>query len=1016
MALHALRELNGILLDFFVPVANVIEDPCHAAERQRVAHVLAKEGFSKDVIQGAEGRLPPGAKDKISAVCRLLALDAEIEETWRNLKLHTVAHRRSLGMRTITDPEVVATFAEAERVLAAVAGRWTHHYPAWFALVDDIATARPSKANAKRLLKSVPPTHELLSRFFRSIDQPQWLSPLRAQGLLTRVPAAEFSDDGTTVRYLPWPAAPFLAAVSEQVPQGVKPVLDEVATSDNPLALHAVIGIASKLPVDLAATLVDAIADGVVRWRGVHRPPDLVGDLILHLLSGSAHDNALRLASRVLALDGPDHVGGDHPQEYQRLLAEVVHALDGVGPDRLLSMLFTVLRDASGTGRDRSVVWLPRVDGTAPRHDDNRPVVAAKITRLIERLTRGGDFVVLGSMMASGVPAVQRIALHLARVHAAINPMAVLQNMSVLVDEELRVEVGELVRDRWDDIGGEAATRYVEFISAGPPAELLENVEGTEHYVRKWRGLRLQPILDRLDTSDAWVADLLTRADIPAHDVLQRHVFRARMAEPVSPWSAEDLLALDDDALVNRIKEFAPGAGVDAPSHRGIGKILAVVVAQDVQRYGNLSQTLSDMPAEILHGAIAGVAQAARREPIDWDVVLGAARAGIGWSGTTGAGWDDFEQPLRALRHQSLAAIGARLRYDELLPDEVVLQVTKAVETCLADKEPRDNDPWLTLGPVGELPHTVRNVALNTLVDLTSTVGRTGDVSNSVVGAALRDALQRETNAYVVAQAARRVHRLAADAPGWLRDHLDLVFGDPGSDATTYRVAWQTMSFHDAPDGLLATLLAPHYIAWIEGLTGQPLDEYGRGLAAHVGALAAARVLSSDIVERFFAVAPIDGRSAALGCAAPAADDQVDTARLLWEQRAAAVEAGDNPEELRFINAWLDSELLPPAWLLDQLDLATRHGTPIDRGDVALFHLLTLASAVPEAGDVVLDILERLLAQSAPEQLEWSSQVILGIIECVAEARDDLHDRVSGARATAALRLQDPRLLIASAD
>jgi hypothetical protein len=85
----------------------------------------------------------------------------------------------------------------------------------------------------KRLVDSVPPIFELLRRFFGSIDQPDWLPPLRSQGLLTRVPAAEISDDETTIRYLPWPAATFLIAVADARPADVRNVVLEVIGSEN---------------------------------------------------------------------------------------------------------------------------------------------------------------------------------------------------------------------------------------------------------------------------------------------------------------------------------------------------------------------------------------------------------------------------------------------------------------------------------------------------------------------------------------------------------------------------------------------------------------------------------------------------------------------------------------------------------------------------------------------------------------------------------------------------------------
>lgn len=41
MTFHALRELNGTLLDLLVPIADVTEDPEHAKERARLAAVLS---------------------------------------------------------------------------------------------------------------------------------------------------------------------------------------------------------------------------------------------------------------------------------------------------------------------------------------------------------------------------------------------------------------------------------------------------------------------------------------------------------------------------------------------------------------------------------------------------------------------------------------------------------------------------------------------------------------------------------------------------------------------------------------------------------------------------------------------------------------------------------------------------------------------------------------------------------------------------------------------------------------
>jgi hypothetical protein len=1013
MAFHALREMNGTLLDLFVPIANLSEDPQRAEERERLAEVLADAGYGEDVIEGAQGRLTPGEKLKIAAVCQLLELGPEIEKTWGKLGLHGQAHRRNLGMRAITDDTVMATFDEAERVIGAIAERWARHYPAWAELVDEIAAAGPTKENVKRLLESVPPIFELLRRFFASIVQPDWLPPLRSQGLLARVPAPEISDDETSIRYLPWPAATFLATVAEAMPVDVHHILLEVANSENPLALHAVISIAAELPIELSTSLVPSIGEGVVRWRGVSRTRGLIASFLDHLVSGGAEGEALELAKSILALDGANHVGGDQPQEYRALLGEVLPALGRVEDGLVLDMLVDILGQASGAAADRSVVWLRQVDEPVRYSNDCRPLLAKAVLELTKSIAEHDGGQVLRDLMASGVPAAQRVALYLARVQEGIHPTVVLDDMTAFGNHELRVELGQLVRDRWDDLG-DAQSRYLAFIAGGPPAENVGSAEDSDQLTRTWRGYYFQPINDKLDPTDPTIAGLLDGADVPEHDVLARYEVRVRVAGHDSPWSADEMLALDAGALIDRIRTFTPGEGPGSPSWRGIGETLARVVADDVERYRQLPARVGDIAPEILYGVLGGVTLAARRAPIDWEVVVDAAFAGARWSGVRGGGWDAFDEPQIALRHQALAAIRARLRHNEPLPDVVVDPLLEVVRICLGDEQPPDGAPWLAVGPVGDLPHTVRNTAFATLVDLISAVARTRD-DVSLVGGVLADALENERNPYVFAEAAKGVNQLAAHAPGWLRDNVAVVFGPPGSDDPRHRVAWEVFSYSE-PERIVAELLASHYAGWVDALTGDPLDEPGTRIAGHVGALAAADLLPRSTLERFFEVAPVEGRAAALSYAVPAAAAEVEGAMELWEWRAASVEAGGDPDELTAVTAWMRSDLLPASWLLEQVDRATRLGVPLERPDTVLIYLSKLGATAPESGEVVLDSLERVLAQAELRQLALSSDTVVGIINRVSDARTDLKDRVAAARATASLRLQDPTLFAGNAN
>jgi hypothetical protein len=1013
MAFHALRELNGNLLELLVPIASPAETRHLVEERERVAKVLEDAKFEKEIIRAAQDRLTPKEKEKIAAVCDLLDLGPDIEETWGNLGLPDLAHRRNLGMRAINDPDVTATFNDATRVIEAVADRWTRHFPAWADLVEEIATGEPTNAKAKRLLRDVPPIYGLLRQFFDSISDPGWLSKLDSRGLITRIPAPELSEDGTTIRYLPWPAANYLAAVASAEPAAVRDALAEVVGSENPVALHAVISVAAKLPADHAACLVTPIGQGVARWRGVRRSPRLLAGLLETLVQGGAHREAIHLAGSVIALERANHLGGDQPQEYSRLIGEVVQSLGPLGDVRVLALLVGVIGRTSGDGADRSIVWLRRLDEPIRFPGDCRAVLAQAALELAGPSADRDGGEMLKYLMATRVPAAQRVALHLARV-SSVDPTVVFAEMAAFANEELRVELGQLVRDRWDDLG-EEQSRYLAFVGEGPPVERLASVEDAGALARRWRGYYLQPVLEKLDRADPTVAGLLDSADLPGHDVLAPTGVRVRVGVHDAPWTVDEARALDVDELVDRIQAFTPGpGGPGSPSLRGIGEMLAQVVAGDVDRSQKLLSTVASLAPELLHGIVEGVHLAARRDPINWDVLIDTVITAAHWSGDSSGGWDELVEPQRALRDQALAAIGVRLSRGDHLPEGVIGSILDVVGTCLGDPHPPDEAPWLTVGPVGDLLPTVRNQAFAALINLMSAVARSGyDVST--VGGVLAAALSNEANPYVFAEAAKGVHQLAADAPDWLRDHITVIFGPPGSNDPRHLVAWQVLSYRH-PEGDIAGLLLPNYAAWVDGLSGDGLDEPGVNIAGHIGALAADGLLDQATLERFFAMAPLEGRIAALSNAVPASEGQVEASVALWQWRAEEVEGGCDPDELRAVASWMRSDLLTAGWLLEQADRTTRLGVRLGRPDPVLHYLSKLGAEAPESAEVVLDVLERVLAQTELHQLASSAGTIIGIINRVAEARPDLTDRVAAARASASLWLEDPRLFNAFAE
>ena len=191
--------------------------------------------------------------------------------------------------------------------------------------------------------------------FFERLRDPQWVALLAYEGFFANPPSREVREDGS---WSPrsWPEGDYLIEVATAAPADVARVLLAVpSTNDNPSVWNSVARAASELPANLVVDVVPAITDALKVVPGLTYWSDNVVRLI-ECLAASECWESFDLADHLLFIAGATSTDseetvyphstdwivprfGGHNQ--RRLLDRVVAALEGLDPERTLSLLLS---------------------------------------------------------------------------------------------------------------------------------------------------------------------------------------------------------------------------------------------------------------------------------------------------------------------------------------------------------------------------------------------------------------------------------------------------------------------------------------------------------------------------------------------------------------------------------------------------------------------------------------------------------------------------------------------------
>ena len=486
--------------------------------------------------------------------------------------------------------------------------------------------------------------------FFEHLDDPAWISALRAEGIFKNPPPIAATG-------IPrWAASEFLVRVAGRAdPTVVISALSDIAnalpqqSSVNPLIIRDLVNVLLKLPAEHSARFVQKLSKWTHQNNGVFFCRQLA-KLTTHLAEGEMSREALALLAALLAIE---RVPAERDSEYfykpvkpRISMYEYRHVvedqlspmLERNGPE-VLDILCKILKKAAKLSRrsasveewdDNSTVWLRDLSvGDEEDHDDVRNILAMATRATAESLLRGGH-VELGPLV-EGLESrrwliFRRLALYLlATTTSAPREMVALRltHESSFRDGNLKNEYEALLHTGFVRLTPEEQGIILDWVEAGPKnvQQQIENYETTtgqratpediERHRRRWQCKRLWPCHTHLPQAwrERYVVLMEEFGELePAPPM--REMREIAVGER-APRSEEDLRALTPIALREYLVNWIPDQTMFPRSTLSdLAVVVTSVVAAFPGPYADSSQLWKGLDPTYLNGIVRGFVKA----------------------------------------------------------------------------------------------------------------------------------------------------------------------------------------------------------------------------------------------------------------------------------------------------------------------------------------------------------------------------------------------------------------------
>ena len=899
---------------------------------------------------------------------------------------------------TCSNEEIRDRFAEFERILYALVGRFVHI----LGEVDQVLSAAPSS-------ETIDSAIALLSRggarnyFFDRVDNPVWLTALDERHYFDALLDGEH-----------WPESAFLKRMASQQPERVTQILSRLTKAPDTVVAFYLIDIALALPPPYAAQLAKTIA----KIANEARPPltfwhDLPR-LIVHLAGGAQGRAAFMLFDamysprRKTTLHGSEEMSFPNSSNdlwhLQEGLQSILPALLAVDAKKVIQALCSKLKAVLkgegllGPGLDHSYIIYTRVTMTDANHfasdivyDAGTLFVRAILTAArsaIQSCSVDVDemFEIIEGKEAIIFTCVSMTLLASIGSQANERAVTVIAKPQEYADSVVEDSYGRLIQARFAEVPMTQRNAVLGWLRKGPDIEAFvvwwEKRHGVKPTAEEWEAYRKYWIRKRL----GWVPrNLLPAADA---DLLMQ--IEGEMApEPTqwsvigvhpSPKSLEELQAMSPEDIAEFLGLNPPNA--ERKSDSELDSLLTQVVQGRIGEFSRAARSYIGINQSRVRSVLWGLGNPAKQgEEIDWAPVLDlcawvvaqprngesrdpTGRGDVSWRGARAAVADLIRGGLQnakaPISHGFAPEIWAVLEQLSEDPDP----------TTEFEQERAFEPAMLSINTVrGKAMLAVVQYALWRRRQMNEDGLAGGFDTIPEVRALLDRRLDRDLSPAVRSVYAQYFPALVYLDAEWATAVAPIIFPAAVDEIRFWRASWSVYATFSQTYDRVFEILRPTYelavrrMPWDEGsettrdATGEDWRQAEENVACHLLAFYWRGKIELDrdsLLVRYFGRCGRRARSRALWFAANSlASHKGDVPagiqrRMidLWEWRMKEADVSNDPkdrEEMQTFGGWFAHGKLDPNWSVQMLIKVLKLTNNIDRPGLVIGRLAAIA-------------------------------------------------------------------------
>jgi hypothetical protein len=519
----------------------------------------------------------------------------------------------------------------------------------------------------------IHPQH--FSHFFKSLQNPEWIKPLKDKGFFNNPPQIIEDVSQGTVRFPMWSQSRYLARMAKHKPKEVLEIALQIE-SNNPHVHEDFVDAALQMPSDEAVKLVPTIKTWIESLYSSSLLPEKVATFIVHLAKGGQIKKALELARTLLFImpdsslnNGNNNVSLSSPKarirfhntHYRRILQTSVPELVDIVGEKALIMLIFLLNDAIKFSicdpeteedqnnlpilEDYSRIWRYAIEDHYRNHHpyDVREILIEAVrdsAKQILQQDRTKIRNIVHKLEECRWRIFHRIALYLISEYKDTDSDLLTEKLMErkrFMDTSFYedYEYAHLLKDNFPQLPVEKQEQILSWIENHElDYSWLEDQEKKAEWVRYWQWSKLTIIKDSLPVYWCERYENLVKefGNIELSNIVSGGVSEVRVLGVESPKTDLELESMSIEELVTFLRKWEPNSTdrFEEPSRSGLGSALARLSEKNPERYAQGAAQFQGLHARYISNLLRGLRQALNNQSrqqqeireFDWISVL----------------------------------------------------------------------------------------------------------------------------------------------------------------------------------------------------------------------------------------------------------------------------------------------------------------------------------------------------------------------------------------------------------